>query len=176
MKTKTLEKIIRMLEFSASKDETRPVLGCVLIEKNKLVTTDGHILSQCALDDDAFPSECKILVHRDELPFLKLALKENKKRLDLFEYKVEQNTLSISKRDVSYQTEFKFPNCEQITPKYTENDLVIGFNPALLLSLCQSMSDTKKERLVCKITIKNKDNAIRVVVGESEGLIMPVRI
>ena len=185
MKKSSLEKIVRSLENSVSKDETRLNLGHVLINKTEIIATDGHILSQVALDDEAFLEAEEIYVHREQLLYLKLILKSLTKHQTLVERViVGQKTLQIQDREVSSK-DVNYPNYKVFFPNYTETQK-IGFDVEYLYSLVTALRNDK--RRICVLEFKiNRDGKTReqsldkaspiiVMSDGNRGVLMPVRI
>lgn len=175
MRIETLKSIIKMLENTASKDETRYHLGCVEIASGFITATDGHIMGRCRLDDEEFkqfPSS-KYYIFRDEIGFLKTILKKNKYGV-ILDAEITEKEIKIEGKKITVD-EVRYPNVEQFVPRY-DDSTVIAFNPELLLKLAVSMGTESKKPKSVKLYIKDSLTPIKVQIDGNEGVLMPVRM
>lgn len=177
LKIDTLDRIIRMLANAVSDDTTRisfQYVECKPLTENKvlLTATDGHILSQCEIEDEALFKAGLGYINREMLSFLKMVKKTNKYSIPV---ETDQNSLKIGGKQVFDQRkDFKFPNVNSIKPRWN-GTFEVGLNPELLLALFESLKEDKRQK--CAHLIFNSENdPIRVFIGESEGLLMPMRV
>lgn len=178
-----------------STDETRYQLACCEITKDHIKATDGHIMGKIKHDDPSLSSlESPVYINRDQLPFIKLWLKINKRILDI-DHAFTNTVLELrglGTSTVLLTTDIKYPNVEQVIPKYQET-VKIGLDADLLLALITGIKDLDKKKNTCSLEFKfttEKDKEGRVTgykVGttdpfiikcgnENLGILMPVRV
>lgn len=193
MKPQTLKRIIAMLTNVASSDQARYNLACLRIEaipdqpRYKLIATDGHIMAICEIEDASLDGVKEAHISRDMIPYLKSVSKLWKHGIP--NCSATSDSLTIDGKLVSC-TDVKFPNYQQIIPKFQES-IKIGLDADLLLALTKGLGDKSQCSLEIKFTreLNNKgiltdkyivDKLSPILVksmgSDSIGVIMPVRI
>lgn len=186
MKTETLKAIVNAFN-SASDDATRPHIQHVCLTPRagelKVRATDGHVLASFTLEDELFKGmreRGNYYVSPDSLPLLKTLLKQFKNAGSV---PSEVTDSAIIVKGEGYSIEFKhqsacgvdYPETDRLSPNYTAEPTQIGLNPELLMSLFKSLRDHDRATGVT-LVIKDRLAPIRVVCGEREGLLMPMRM
>jgi DNA polymerase III sliding clamp (beta) subunit (PCNA family) len=178
MYKETLIKIINGFN-SASPDPTRYHLQCVQITKTHIAATDGHILSKVEHNDAALAplSDGYILIHKDQLPYLKLVLKDNRKMPIIIGVEVAANGMLISNKLVSLADELKYPNIEPLIPKYNKVQYTIALDSDLLSRLTDALGSSKTK--VVKLQFGTANDPVIVTVTDQPndiGVLMPARM
>lgn len=179
MLTTSLDRMIKILTNVVSKDETRYHLGFLRITANKegatLEATDGVMLAQARVIDEALSKMGVAYINRDQLPFLK-ALRQSLKRQSAFIVAVSDGVLSIQGKIITSPKEDagRFPDVQRFIPNIENPTFEIGLNPKLLYDLVESMKESKSHN--AKLIFKDNLSAIDVRVGQSRGVLMPCRI
>ena len=193
MKKETLKQIINSFH-TASTDETRYHLSCVLLEvkdkKVTIVSTDGHALTKVMMDDSLLAEHIgdrRYLVTNEQLPILKLMLKEMK-YLPESQNMILNEDKSIQLKSLEYETTLlteaqlnsKYPNYESIIPAKSAVKPIdkISFNPILLLNITKALGVDKSHGLILQFT--GPENPLLITTGNSEkedlGVLMPMRM
>lgn len=162
-----LEKVGRLVAFSASNDETRPVLAALLIEVDKkgkmsVVATDGYRLSKGTGIEVVGGKEMKVLLSAKVLEdMVKLAKDEKVETIKIF-WVDSQKSLAFefgSVRVVSRLLEGDFPAYQKILPKSTE--VVIGIGRDELLEAVGAAAVFARESSnIVKWSIEEKELVI----------------
>jgi DNA polymerase III sliding clamp (beta) subunit (PCNA family) len=187
---KTLEALIASF-YAASSDATRFNLAGTLVTANegkvKLVATNGHIMSVVEIHDlDAarLIGKTRYFVTREELPVLKLLLKEIK-RIGVCPAGQDGESLILhfGAIRVTIKNEkacnVTYPDFDLLFKglPYPEETPTIGLNPEYLIALYKSMgTEGNQKKPQVKLTFKDKLSPIVVKVGDHTGLLMPMRI
>lgn len=188
-----IENIIQISK-SCSKDVVR-CLDRVAVDRSgdklRLRATNGYQLAEILMPiPEGLEDISLFCVSLDDIKGLKLFLSQSKKdKIFLLQY---NKGLSIIFKN--FTTEFKilfskyapdFPDTERIKPR-ARTEFTISLNPKLLLDLAQSLGfDEKSEKITTlKMEViedkkeKTKEiplTPIRVLIGQNEGFLMPMR-
>lgn len=164
----TIEAIVKLLEFVASDDVTRPHMCAVQAQplafnKVRLVATDGHMMSFVIVVDEELFKNGECYFHRDQLPQIKIAAKTK------IEYPVKD--LCMKEYNVN------FPKTNQYWPDpEVKGCFEIGLDANLLLELVKGITEHKKKTIV-HLVFKDELSPIRVFAPNgNEGVLMPCRI
>lgn len=186
MKSDTLKALIAAFN-AASDDSCRQVLNHVLMiadgKQVRFIATDGHILSETSVEDEALAERIetgRYMVSPQSLPLLKLL---SKFKLPGFDVEKREGSITIVGAEirVEIKTEkaigFEFPDYERIKPRIVEDEsFEVCLNPELLAALHKALA-TEKRHIGVKLTLSRTDalKPIVVRVGENSGLLMPMR-
>lgn len=176
MKTETLDRIINLLSNVASDDATRYHLNCIEstpLTNNKVLlkACDGHILSQCEVEDGALFSAGVVYIHREHLAFLKLVKKSHRFTLPCV---ITKNSIEIEGKEIVTQDTTNYPKTDALWPK-GEDVFEVCIDAELLLNLVNGLKEDRRQK-GAHLVFKNGTSGIQVYVGESKGLLMPMRI
>lgn len=192
-----LERLVQLMNL-ASKDETRSHLCGVHLqsskEKNNLVlqVTDGHraIREEVEVEDldlSAFPKG--ILIYRDALPVMKLAVKNRMVVLQLLKEARAFKTLCGTFIPFSPIEQHNYPNLLNVMPR-PKSVHKIGLNAQYILEIAKALGADKRAPNVCieidfsEGTDKDgnptlKQSTIKPVWVKAKGreaCLMPVRV
>lgn len=159
MRRTTLEQIERLFNV-ASKDETRPNLNTVYVERLEqtdliqLTATDGMKLNSVTVNDDllyaAIAIDGTFLISRFALPFIKAALKDKSRLFD--------NTTTVTPDSLkTWGTELPlvqrdYPRYKQVIPTKPEIHHEVSFNVDNLVALVKSMPKSRHNIVTLKMT------------------------
>jgi hypothetical protein len=190
IKRETLQAIVAGFNC-ASDDAIRHNLTGVLVtaasDKVKVVATTGHMISVVEVPDpDAAKliGETSYFASREELPMLKLLLKEIKKIggcqmvADDGAVTLQHGAVRVTIKSSKAQG-IAFPDYQTLFNgvPYPDDTPCVGLNPEYLLDLFKAMADGDlAKRPTMKLVFKDKLSPIVVVIGENTGLLMPMRI
>lgn len=180
-----IERITALMPL-ASKDETRYHLQGVYLKPAGddiiLVVSNGHIGSRETLKVAGFKVERDIMIHRDQLPFLKQAVKMYRFMEPELLINIDARTLSIKSPVgpmlISIALDSNCPKIDAIWPK-SYGSHTVGLNAEYLLIIAKALRDDKNKDI--KLTInfdKNNKTTEAIVVSAcgNEALLMPVRV
>ena len=171
MRKETLDISINAFNI-ASKDETRPAICSVHINEKDVVAIDGYAMAIQSHGDDFFKGK-SILIHRDELAYLKITQKGSYFRADW-----TNEGLTINGKLVEHKNG-TFPAYKRFIPSF-EPTITIGLDAEILLSLAKALEHEKRNKKHVKhvkIEIKDNSTAFKVTINNgSVGVLMPVRV
>lgn len=179
MNKETLAKIINAFNC-ASADPARYHLQCVQVTKTHIAAIDGHILSKVEHDDSALAPICDgyILIHRDQLPYLKLVLKDHRKLPMIFHVAVSSTAMLISNKLISLADAPRYPNIENLIPAQgREKKYTIALDADLLVRLANALGNPKSN--IVTLEFGDANDPIRVLqrdLPHAVGVLMPARM
>jgi DNA polymerase III sliding clamp (beta) subunit (PCNA family) len=179
---KTFTKNQLLVSKASSKDATRPAINGVLVEGNKTIATNGHILIMNENLEKPEPWVLNGVGWESETPFImgneavKKALKNfpkvkkddtsNRSRMAIGQSKsaiiLDMSALTFQNADndklESQPVDGRFPNYKQILPD-TDTHLQVGIDSKLLKTICEVMEKSGNGHMVLKI--KNPNSITR---------------
>ena len=184
----TLESILRAFGV-ASEESHKVTLNQVLLDatgdKLVVVACDGHRLSRdTVVDADTLSliAGRRVVIARNQLPILKLLLKENKRRLD-FEVSAIGEGLNAGANGlfVRFKSEnearFPYPNYKLIIPRLDAYTVAVGVNPELLISIANALKETSRSvGIVIRINPNDTKAPLYIESCNGDGVVMPMRM
>jgi len=184
-----IESIIRM-NNAASKDAYRPTQQGIHLKGNSetsilVEATDGHILAQEHVEVGQSFESLNGIVPSEAIAKLKLFLKTAGKTADVFTMTLSGNEITFIHGTIEHQLDTvtiklltdAFPDTSRIMAEDKARPFKICINPQLLLALYKAMNSEKSDRGITLMldTDGSAINSIKVVHGNCEGMLMPMR-
>jgi hypothetical protein len=173
------------LDKAVSKDELRPALQHILLEKEFAIATDGHILAKVPIENNELaglltPKALVTARKMQKTPDLDIRLISNTAviiKMDKNGAHDTSETVELKRCELDEDgSEPQYPNWKSVISKH-QNPFKFGFDLQNLVNLAQAMGTDK---VVLQIDTAAPHTSIIVypfdLGNRSKGLLMPMRI